>query len=375
MSRLAFLASLMAASVAAQAEFAAPGFKYIGCVEAEPRVFGYNADIHAPFSAQQCQTACHGKGRYVALDGGCHCHDHASNADTKLYYKKIDDSVCSLPCIGGNSTTGRCGGPQCPETGKKRYSLYQKDEDHHGDGDYDNCGEEDEGEWSDPKDNGKGSGSKDGGKWDGSKDEGKWSDPKDDGKWSGSKDDGKWNDPKDGGKWDGSKDEGKWNDPKDDGKWDGSKDGGKWDGFKTKAISLTTTTTKTITSCPPEVTDCPLKPTKAPIHCPGDGCHVLTTAQPPPPFTKHHDWSTDPTVPVCDGEHCKPTSPTPSACPHGGCVKIVTDPAQTHPRPTNDPHDPSAPTKVPVIVSEGARYFQSGVLIAVTALAMAFGWL
>lgn len=48
MSRFALFAGLMAASVAAQAEFTAPGFRYIGCVEAEPPVFDFKADVPAP---------------------------------------------------------------------------------------------------------------------------------------------------------------------------------------------------------------------------------------------------------------------------------------------------------------------------------------
>lgn len=124
MSRFALFASLMVVSVAAQADFAAPAFKYIGCVEAEPPVFNFKANLSAPFSVQQCQYACHAKGKYAALDGSCNCYDSSSKAEPS--YQILDESVCSLPCIGGNRTAGVCGGPQCPVTGKKRYSLYKR---------------------------------------------------------------------------------------------------------------------------------------------------------------------------------------------------------------------------------------------------------
>ncbi|KAM0466786.1 hypothetical protein ACHAPV_000295 [Trichoderma viride] len=146
MSRFALFASLMAASVAAQAEFTAPGFKYIGCAEAEPPVFNFQADVPAPFSAQQCQYACHAKGKYAAMDGNCNCYDSSSKAEPA--YKIIDESVCSVPCIGGNRTAGVCGGPQCPVTGKKRYSLY-KEMDHHDD-DEEKTKSKDIGVWTKP---------------------------------------------------------------------------------------------------------------------------------------------------------------------------------------------------------------------------------
>lgn len=325
MPLLALLASLMAASVAAQAEFAAPGFKYIGCIEAEPPVFTYSIDLPAPFSAQQCQHACHAKGKYAALDGSCHCHDK-----TEPSYKIIDEAVCSLPCVAGNRTAGVCGGPQCSVTGKKRYSLYQKEHEHHG------------------------------------------------------HDDG------------------------DDGK-------GGW--AKTKDGAVKITTTKTITSCPPDITHCPLTAhTKA--VCPPEGCHITTVhIEPPPPITKHHAVSSaepippcpekcgppcppqgcafcppggclppcppgcpfspppqsppsPPPPPACPGEHCKISVSTSAACPPGGCIKFVTDPFPPHPYPTRD----SGPAKVPVTISEGARY-ESGIFIAVSMVAMIIGWL
>ncbi|KAM6485280.1 hypothetical protein HDV62DRAFT_284220 [Trichoderma sp. SZMC 28011] len=278
MSRLAILISIMAATAAAQAEYASHGFKYIGCVEAEPPVFSYNVDLPAPFSAQQCQEACHAKGKYAAIDGSCHCEDPASKGEPQ--YNKLEDSVCVQPCIGGNQTAGWCGGPQCPVTGKKRYSLYKMDDDH--------C--------------------------------------------------------------------------------DDDKDKDIGNGFHTKSIPVRTSTTiKTITSCPPEVTNCPLS-------CPPGGCHV----DPPAPITtwKHHSApSSEPKPPFprpeCDGEHCKTTVPASPTCPPGGCVRLVTDPIPPRPHPTPDP----APTKVPVTISEGARY-QSGVLMAaVAALVMAVSWL
>ncbi|UKZ75669.1 hypothetical protein TrVFT333_003359 [Trichoderma virens FT-333] len=282
MSRLALLLSLMAATAAAQAEYASHGFKYIGCVEAEPPVFSFNVDLPAPFSAQQCQVACHSKGKYAALDGSCHCEDPLSKSEPQ--YKVLNDSVCALPCDGGNKSWGWCGGPQCPVTGKKRYSLYKKDEDHDHN---DDC-------------------------------------------------------------------------EKDD------KSKGIGIGFHTKDIPVRTSTTiKTITSCPPEVTNCPLS-------CPPGGCHI----DPSPPVTKHHavppsEPSIRPPPPECHGEYCKTKIPTTSACPSGGCVKIVTDPIPTRPHPTPDP----APTKAVVTVSEGTRYQSGGLIAAVAALVVAVSWL
>ncbi|KAL7939349.1 hypothetical protein V8C35DRAFT_6025 [Trichoderma chlorosporum] len=281
MSRLALLASLMAVTVAAQAEYTAHGFKYVGCVEAEPPVFSYNVDLPPPFSPQQCQIACHAKGKYAALDGSCHCEDPLSKNEPQ--YKVLDDSVCILPCFSGNKSAGWCGGPQCPVTGKKRYSLYKKDEEHHHN---DDCEKEDKKEIG--------------------------------------------------------------------------------IGFRTNDIpTRTSTTIKTITSCPPEVTNCPLS-------CPPGGCHI----DPPAPITTHHEVpSSKPAVapppPECPGEHCKTNAPTSSACPPEGCVKIVTDPVPTRPHPTHD----LAPTKTPVTISEGARYGSGLLIAAVTALVVAVSWL
>ncbi|KAL7945009.1 hypothetical protein V8C42DRAFT_324309 [Trichoderma barbatum] len=315
MSHLILLASIMAATAAAQSEYAAHGFKYIGCVEADPPVFAFNIDLPAPFTAHQCQVACHAKGKYAALDGSCHCEDPSSKSEPK--YKVLDDSICVRPCVDGNKMAGWCGGPQCSVSGKKRYTLYKKDENHHHG---DDCEKDDKG----------------------------------------------------------------------------------------KGIGIpvrTSTTIKTITSCPPQVTNCPLTPSKTP--CPPGGCHI----DPPHPITKHHPTtSSDPAIPPCPkkcgppcppqgcavcppggclppcppgcpfphsplppgcpGEHCRTNVPTSSGCPPGGCIKIVTDPVATHPRPTHDP----APTRL-VTISEGTRY-QSGVLLAaVTALVIAVSWL
>ncbi|KAH8121773.1 hypothetical protein LI328DRAFT_171378 [Trichoderma asperelloides] len=300
MSRFAIFAGLMAVSVAAQAEFAAPGFKYIGCVEAEPAVFNAKADLPAPFSVQQCQDACHAKGKYAAMDGSCNCYDSSSKAEPS--YNILDESVCSLPCIGGNRTAGVCGGPQCEVTGKKRYSLYKQEVEHHDGDDYD-------------------------------------------------KED---------------KQELKYHDGTDY-----EKDKTKETGIQTKYI---TSTVKTITACPPEVTNCPLSPNKTIPQCPGEGCHIPTTSADPAKPTCPEKCSPPcppegcaacppggclpvcppgcPHPPACDGEHCKIGLPPSLACPSGGCF---------HPHPT-------------VIVSEGTRY-QSGVLIALAAAAMAVGWL
>lgn len=419
----------MAVSVAAQAEFAAPRFKYIGCVEAEPPVFSVKADLPAPFSVQQCQDACHAKGKYAAMDGSCNCYDSSSKAEPS--YNILDESVCSLPCISGNRTAGVCGGPQCEVTGKKRYSLYKQEVEHddddgyekedkqemkHHDGtdyekenkqkmenyDGDDCEEEnkqemehydgDDCEEEDKKE-------MDHHDCDHCEKEDKQEMKHYDG-------DGFEKEDKQGLKYhDGTdcekenKKEMEYHDGNDFEKEDRQKmehhdgngcekenkkemehhDGDGWEkedksketGIQTKYI---TSTVKTITACPPEVTNCPLSPNKTTPHCPGEGCHIPTTSADPakpacpekcsPPCPPEGCAACPPGgclpacppgcphPPACDGEHCKIGLPTSLACPSGGCF---------HPHPT-------------VIVSEGTRY-QSGVLIALAAAAMAVGWL
>ncbi|PTB65776.1 hypothetical protein BBK36DRAFT_1099804, partial [Trichoderma citrinoviride] len=304
MSRLLLLTGLLAASVAAQADHAAPGFKYIGCVEAEPPAFSSwktATDLPASFSAEQCQHACHEKGKYAALDGagGCRCYlsdDDGTSKEEEPKYNVIDESVCQIPCAAAG---GFCGGPDCPVTGKKRYSLYKKEYE-------DDACEEEHGD-------------------------------------DKNKDDiGTWN----------------WN----------NKD-------KEDPATKTTTEIKTITSCPPEVTDCPLR------------AHDKGIDTPPfSPITKHQAASSaepatpshsEPAKPECDGEHCKkkpecdgehckitattaaaPISSPPSwSCPPGGpCVKLVTDSAPTHPRPTNGG---VVPTKVPVTISGAVPRYEA----------------
>ncbi|KAL9480286.1 hypothetical protein ACSS6W_005072 [Trichoderma asperelloides] len=244
MSRFAIFAGLMAVSVAAQAEFAAPGFKYIGCVEAEPAVFNAKADLPAPFSVQQCQDACHAKGKYAAMDGSCNCYDSSSKAEPS--YNILDESVCSLPCIGGNRTAGVCGGPQCEVTGKKRYSLYKQEEDkqemkHHDGNDFE---KEDTQEL-------------------------KYHDGT--GCEKENKQDMEHHDGNDCEK--ENKKEMEYHDGDGDG-WE-KEDKTKETGIQTKYI---TSTVKTITACPPEVTNCPLSPNKTTPHCPGEALHALLRA-------------------------------------------------------------------------------------------------
>ncbi|TFB02862.1 hypothetical protein CCMA1212_005277 [Trichoderma ghanense] len=315
MSRLLLLTGLLAATVAAQADHAAPGFKYIGCVEADAPAFSYKAALSGPLSAEQCQHACHDKGKYAALSGeDCHCDE-----SEEPKYKVLDGSVCAIPCEGGDKAAGFCGGPECPVSGKKRYSLYKKEYDD------DDC----EKEHGDKK--------------------------------------------------------------KDIGSSVLNKD----------VPVKTTTEIKTITSCPPEVTDCPLTahtkaiepppPSPIPKHhatseeaalprcpekcgppCPFEGCPPCPHGNCPPPCPPGCPFAPPPhehTKLECDGEHCKtgaaPTT-TSSACPPGGCVKLVTDTVASHARPTQG----VVPTKVPETISGGVRY-EAGAVMALAALVMA----
>lgn len=125
MARSAIVASLLAASVAAQAGFATEGFKYIGCVEAERTVFDVNIDFFTDFTAEQCVKACAGSSTYAALGSGCQC------SAAEVAYTKVDDSKCSVQCIQDDDKSGYCGGPLSDDAGtreKQLYNLYKKDD-------------------------------------------------------------------------------------------------------------------------------------------------------------------------------------------------------------------------------------------------------
>ena len=119
------LAGLMAAAVAAQAEFSAQNFEYVGCVEADSEAFGLNIDFFQAFSAEECQNACGGKANYAALGGGCHCD--VPDADGDVSFTLVDEAACSVACIPENPAAGQCGGtPADVDSGLQIFNLYKK---------------------------------------------------------------------------------------------------------------------------------------------------------------------------------------------------------------------------------------------------------
>ncbi|KAL6887467.1 hypothetical protein HDV57DRAFT_361178 [Trichoderma longibrachiatum] len=327
MSRLILLTGLLAASVAAQADHAAPGFKYIGCVEADAPTFPYKAVLPAPFSAEQCQHACHEQGKYAALNGeDCHCDDKSSSASASTSsseekepkYKVIDESVCQIPCGSADdkAAAGFCGGPECPVSGKKRYSLYKKEFDD------DECEEE-----------------------------------------HGDK----------------KKDIGNNNNKAVPVK------------STTTEIKTITSCPPEVTDCPltKTIVDSPTPITKHHHHatdasaaaealprcpekcgppCPFSGCPPCPFGNCPPPCPPGCPFAPPPhahTKFECDGEHCQ-TSAAAKATSSSSDGGIVTDSVASHSWATQG----SAPTKVPDTISGGNR-FEAGVVMGVTALVMA----
>ncbi|KAH7317147.1 hypothetical protein B0I35DRAFT_512922 [Stachybotrys elegans] len=118
MSRL-LLTSLLATAVSAQANFAIDRFRYIGCVEtSNPAAFGLTIDFTRPFSSEDCQGACAGRGgsaTYAALIATCGCSIPGIPAD----YTVVDESRCNRLCIEGDESGGYCGGDDV-------YTLFQK---------------------------------------------------------------------------------------------------------------------------------------------------------------------------------------------------------------------------------------------------------
>lgn len=125
MSRHVLGMGLLAVTVTAQANLASSGFEYVGCVEADPQLFGLNIDFFQPFTPQECQAACAGKASYAALGGGCRC-DVPSQAP-EVTFKILDEAACSVLCIPDNPDAGRCGGSgEGDQVGFQLFSLYKK---------------------------------------------------------------------------------------------------------------------------------------------------------------------------------------------------------------------------------------------------------
>lgn len=125
MLRPILLAGLVAtASVTAQANFASPGFQYIGCVKAEPGSFSIRKDFNNSFSVSQCQDACSNTGLYAAItQRECYCDD--AKSQIAVDFDIADEASCSLLCDPGNSQAGQCGGPDTDDS-YQLFTLFQK---------------------------------------------------------------------------------------------------------------------------------------------------------------------------------------------------------------------------------------------------------
>jgi hypothetical protein len=124
MSRAILLAGLLAVSVAAQEKFAVDGFKYVGCVQANPSVFPVKTSLTDSYTVAECQAACTKIGSYAAASkSGCVCNDPASKADIK--YDVLEPSQCTKACKPDDDKAGQCGGP-CSPDGQHLYNLYQR---------------------------------------------------------------------------------------------------------------------------------------------------------------------------------------------------------------------------------------------------------
>ncbi|KAL2204580.1 hypothetical protein CC79DRAFT_1360406 [Sarocladium strictum] len=125
MSRHVLGMGLLAITVSAQANFATSGFEYVGCVEAEPSLFGLNIDFFKPFTPQECQDACAGKATYAALGGGCKCD--VPHQGTDVTFKVLNEEACTVLCIPGSPDAGRCGGSgEGDQPGTQLFNLYKK---------------------------------------------------------------------------------------------------------------------------------------------------------------------------------------------------------------------------------------------------------
>ncbi|KAK3179925.1 hypothetical protein K4F52_008668 [Lecanicillium sp. MT-2017a] len=128
MSKVAILGSLLATTAVAQSALAAPGWKYVGCVEASPDIFGTETDVSEPFSPAQCQDAC-GKqnANYAALGNGCHCD--VKYSDIAIDFDQVDPMKCSVPCMDNDPDAGQCGAQPAAagkNFAKQVYNLYQR---------------------------------------------------------------------------------------------------------------------------------------------------------------------------------------------------------------------------------------------------------
>lgn len=120
---LALMASTATAAIS-QTQFAIPGYKYVGCVEATPGVFS-NKQSHA-VSARDCQMACGASAsKYAALSGGCYCDNTASTLPQD--FTKVAESRCTSLCVANDISSGNCGAPIANKPfAKQVYNLYAR---------------------------------------------------------------------------------------------------------------------------------------------------------------------------------------------------------------------------------------------------------
>ncbi|KAM0276796.1 hypothetical protein ACHAQH_006385 [Verticillium albo-atrum] len=95
---------LLAARVAAQADFASPSWEYSGCVNIGNIAFEHTANFVDPFTPQQCQSACNGYGFAAAFVELCLC----GNSVGDISSLKLEDGACNNPCQG-DVKLGFCG--------------------------------------------------------------------------------------------------------------------------------------------------------------------------------------------------------------------------------------------------------------------------
>lgn len=130
MTRSALIVGLMASLAMAQTNHVIPGFRYVGCVEADSGSFGINIRLFNGASPEMCQDFCSSSSTYAALggdDGGCHCDVSDPKGGNSVKYRVIDETACSRTCLNGDGSAGNCGSDGTnAEDGLSVYNLYQK---------------------------------------------------------------------------------------------------------------------------------------------------------------------------------------------------------------------------------------------------------
>ncbi|KAM0427925.1 hypothetical protein ACHAPT_007385 [Fusarium lateritium] len=113
MAPATFITSLLALTTADVAATPIPhptsNFEYVGCVSASLSSFPKRMPFdHSAFTAKECLEACIGQAHLVAIGGGCYCDD--PNDTTPVSFELVDEARCSVVCVPGDDSSGRCGG-------------------------------------------------------------------------------------------------------------------------------------------------------------------------------------------------------------------------------------------------------------------------